>query len=170
MFVGDEMQLGVGFDAAQAGLANLAQGGSLLVASAEAYGEGLSVLVRVGPLGSVWGMSRLVEVRFLDLVIRDEAAVLTLRWEAIGPGGRLLPALDADITLTPAGEHATLLRLAGAYRPPLGSVGAGIDRVLLHRVATATIGAFMNRVADAITQASRVAETPAGVAETLTGE
>jgi hypothetical protein len=32
----------------------------------------------------------------------------------------LFPALDADITLTPAGEDATVLRLAGAYRPPLG--------------------------------------------------
>jgi hypothetical protein len=170
MFVGDEIQLGVGFDAAQAGLANLAHGGSLLAVSAEAYGEGLTGLVRVGPLGSARGMSRLVEVRFLDLVIRDEAAALTLRWEAIGPGGRLFPALDADITLTPAGEHATLLRLAGAYRPPLGSVGAGIDRVLLHRVATATIRAFMNRIADAITQAHPVAETPAGAAETLPGE
>jgi hypothetical protein len=169
MFVGDEMRLGVGFDAAQAGLANLAHGGPLLAVSAEAYGEGLAGLALVGPLGSVRGMSRLVEVRFLDLVIRDEAAVLTLRWEAIGAGGRLFPALDADITLTPAGEHATLLRLAGAYRPPLGSVGAGIDRVILHRVAAAAIGAFMNRVADAVTQAPRVAGTPTGVAETLAG-
>lgn len=170
MFVGNEIQLGAGFDATQAGLANLAQSSALLTVSAEAYGEGLTGLVRVGPLGSVRGVSRLVEVHFLDLVIRDEAAVLTLRWEAIGPGGRLFPALDADITLTPAGEHATLLRLAGAYRPPLGPLGAGIDRVILHRVAAATIGAFMNRVADAITQAPPVAGTPTGVAETLAGE
>jgi hypothetical protein len=49
-----------------------------------------------------------------------------LRWEATGPGGRLFPALDADITLTPAGEHATLLGLAGCYRPPLGSWGRGL--------------------------------------------
>jgi hypothetical protein len=169
VFVGDEKQLGVGFYAAQAGLADLAQGGSLLAVSAEAYGEGLAGLVRVDPLGSVRGMSRLVEVRFLDLVIGDEAAVLTLRWEAIGPGGRLFPALDADITLTPAGEHAALLRLAGAYRPPLGSLGAGIDRVLLHRVAAATIEAFMKRVADAITQAPARPERRRGRPKTLPG-
>jgi AAA ATPase domain len=68
----------------------------------------------------------------------------------------------APITLTPAGEHATLLRLAGAYRPPLGSLGAGIDRVILHRGAAATIRAFISRVADAIAPATRVAGTLAG--------
>jgi hypothetical protein len=170
VFVGDEMQLNAGFDAAQAGLAELARGGSLTTASAEAYGEGLTGLARVGPLGSVRGMSRLVEVQFQDLVIRDETAVLTLRWEAVGPGGRLFPALDADITLTPAGEHATLFRLAGAYRPPLGPPGAGIDRVILHRVAAATIRAFTRRIADAIAQAPPAAGAPTGVAETPPGE
>jgi hypothetical protein len=88
-------------------------------------------------------------VHFRDLVMRDDSAVLTLRWEATGPGGRLFPALDADITLTPAGERATLLRLAGSYRPPLGSLGAGLDRAILHRAA-ATIRAFLSRVADSI--------------------
>ena len=160
MFVGDERQLPVGFDAAQAGLAQLAHGGLLTPAAAEAYGDGLADLARVGPLGSAPGMSRLVEVRFRDLVIRDEAAVLTLRWEAIGAGGRLFPALDADITLIPAGDQATLLRLAGAYRPPLGQLGAGIDRAILHRVALATIRAFLSRLTEAITQAHRVTETP----------
>jgi hypothetical protein len=89
-------------------------------------------------------------VHFRDLVMRDDSAVLMLRWEATGLGGRLFPALDADITLTPAGEHATLLRLAGCYRPPLGSLGAGLDRAILHRAAAATIRAFMSRVADSI--------------------
>ena len=56
-----------------------------------------------------------------------------------GPGSRLFPVLDADLTLTPAAEHAALLTLAGTYRPPLGSLGAGPDRLLLHRVAEATV-------------------------------
>ena len=34
-------------------------------------------------------MSKLVEVHFLDVVTRGESAVLALRWEATGPGGRL---------------------------------------------------------------------------------
>jgi hypothetical protein len=154
VFVGDERQLNVGVDYARDRLAGLAHGGWLSEAADEAYREGLTGQVRVGPLGSVRGVSKLVEVQFRDQVIHDDCAVLTLRWTAIGPGGRLFPALDADITLTPAGKHATLLRLAGAYRPPLGLLGSGIDRVILHRVAAATIRAFIDRVADAITRPS----------------
>jgi hypothetical protein len=40
---------------------------------------------------------------------------------ATGPGGKLFPALDADIWLTPAGEYSARLSLAGAYRPPPGA-------------------------------------------------
>ena len=117
MFVGDEMLLDVSFNAAQARLANLTQDGTLRDASQDAYGEQIIGVVRIGPLGSAPGMSRLVEAHFRDLVIRENSAVLTLRWEAIGPGGGLFPALDADITLSPASDHATLLTLGGAYRP-----------------------------------------------------
>ena len=91
---------------------------------------------RVGPRGSAPGMSRLVQVHFRDLMIREGLAALTLRWETAGPGGGLFPALDADITLTPAGDPASLLKLAGAYRPPLRALGAGLDRAIMHRVAT----------------------------------
>ncbi len=40
----------------------------------------------------------------LRSVTRGESAVLALRWQATGPGGRLFPALDADIWLTPPGS------------------------------------------------------------------
>ena len=89
MFVGDELQLGVGFDAARGGLANLARRGLLTSASAEAYGEGLTAVVPVGLRGSGPGASNLVKVHFRDLVMRDDSAVLTLRWEATGPGSKL---------------------------------------------------------------------------------
>ena len=150
MFVSDDVLLEVSFAAAQARLANLARGGVLARVSEEAYGDEVTGLVRVGPLSSAPGVSRLVQVRFRDLVTREDSAVLTLRWEAIGPGGGLFPALDADITLTPAGEQATALSLAGAYRPPLGALGAGLDRAVLRRVATATTRRFLSRIADAI--------------------
>ena len=158
MFVGDEVRLEVGFAAARTRLANLIHGNPLKDASQEAYSEAITGLERVGPLGSAPGVSRLVEVHFRDLVDHGKRCVLTLRWEATGPGGRLFPALDADITLTPAGEHATLLTLAGAYRPPLGAVGARLDQAILRLAATATIRTFIGRVAAAITH-------PAGSAE-----
>ena len=79
-----------------------------------------------------------------------ESAVLALRWEATGPGGRLFPVLDADIRLTPAGEHSARLSLAGAYRPPLAARGAGPDRAVVHEVADATVQSLLARVADVL--------------------
>jgi hypothetical protein len=55
-------------------------------------------------------MSRLVTVRFGDLVVHADFAVAAMRWEAAGPGGGLFPALDADIKLTRAGQDVTVSR------------------------------------------------------------
>ena len=123
MFLGAEIRLDVGFNAAQARLANLARGGLLRRASHDAYDELGTGLARIGPLGAAPGMSRLVAVRFSDMAIHEDFAIEAMRWEAIGPGGALFPALDADIKLTPAGEDATMLTVAGIYRPPLGGLG-----------------------------------------------
>ena len=161
MFVGDEVLLDVSFVAARARLANLTRGGSLLSASKDAYGEGITGLARVGPLGSAPGLSRLVEVHVRDLPDAADSARLALRWAATGPGGRLFPALDADLTLRPAGEQVTVLALVGAYRPPLGALGAGLNRAILHRVAAATIRTFLSRLADAIAHPAGAA-APAG--------
>ena len=98
-------------------------------------------MVRVGPLG---------EVRVRDVMTRGESAVLALRWQAAGPGGRLRPALDADMSLTPAGEHSTRLSLAGVYRLPLDALGAGLDRVVSHKVADATVRSLLARVANVL--------------------
>jgi len=150
VFIKDETLLDVGFDAAQARLASLALSDSLTSASADAYGEGVTELIRVGPHGSAPAMSKLVEVRFQNLVKRDDYAGLAVRWEATGPGGGLFPALDADITVTPAGEQTTLLKLTGTYRPPLGALGTMLDMAILHRIAIRTIRTFLNRIAAAL--------------------
>ena len=100
-----------------------------------------------------------------DLKAGDDSAWLPLRWEAAGPGGGLFPVLDADITLIPAGTHSATLTLTGAYRPPLGAVGAGLDRVIVHRIATATVRAFLHRVARAITHPARAARSGAQAAD-----
>jgi hypothetical protein len=70
--------------------------------------------------------------------------------KAAGPRGALFPALDADIRLTPAGPDVTVLAVPGTYRPPLGTVGAAADRVIMHRIAQATIQAFTRHVGTAI--------------------
>jgi hypothetical protein len=147
MFVRDEVPIDVGFEVARHRLEKLDSW--FLDASDHAYGEGIAGLTRIGPRAPATAMSRLAEIRLQSLA-DDGRAGLALRWEARGPGGRLFPVLDADLTLTPAGENAAVLTLAGAYRPPLGSVGAELDRLLLHRVAEATIRNFLERVATAL--------------------
>jgi hypothetical protein len=81
---------------------------------------------------------------------------LWLRWEAIGPDGAVYPALDAALTLTPAGETATLLALAGAYRLP-GRTEAGLDPAIVRCFAAVAIRSFIARLACALMH-------PAGVA------
>lgn len=128
----------------------MASDGWLTEISEDAYDSGLSGLIRVGPLGDVPGMSKLVRVYVRELRTRQDSAVLTFRWEATGPTGGLFPALDADITLTSAGQDTSLLTLNGAYRPPLAALGAGLDKMILGRVATPTVRSLLGRVADVI--------------------
>jgi hypothetical protein len=168
VFVRDEVLVHVSFAAAQARLASLARGGSLLHAAKDAYGDGTTGLAGTAPADSVRGMSRLVGVHVHDLRARRDSAYLPLRWEATGAGRESFPALDADITLTPtltpALEQATRLTLAGVYRPSLGSLDAGLDRVILHRVADATIRAFVLDVAEAMVRPAGEAGPDSGVA------
>lgn len=152
MFVRGQVQAVVSFAVAQVRLAELARGDGLLRAAYEAYGQGISGLAQDDPPGSVGGTSRLAGARFGDLVAdRDrDRAHIALRWEAIAADGALFPVLDADLALTPAGERATTLDLAGVYRPPPGAERNGLDPVGLQRVAPAIIQAFLNRIAAAI--------------------
>ena len=150
MFVGHEIMLGAAYPDARAGLLRLTHGGWLSDASGDAYAEGLAGLVRVGPFGETPVASKLVRVLMLEPVERDGSLTVSLRWEATGPMGRLFPVLDANIVLIPDGENACQLALAGAYRPPLAAVGERLDRVLLHRAATATVRSLLGRIAQTI--------------------
>jgi hypothetical protein len=161
MFVAAEVLLDLSLPAAGARLANLALGGLLTRVSEGAYGDGLAGVVRAGPPG----MSKLVKVHVLDVVTRGESAVLALRWEATGPGGGPFPALDADISLTQAGEHSTRLSLAGVYRPALAALGAGPEKAVVDGVAGATARSLLSRLADAL---ARPQGLPGAVQETGT--
>jgi hypothetical protein len=161
MFVSQQLVLAVSFHAAQARLENLIHGGWLSTASGGAYADGLAGLIRVGPFGNVLGASKLVRVNLLDPVPRDDVMVLSLRWEATGVTGRLFPVLDADLTVTPADAGQTLMKLDGAYRPPLGAAGARLDRVMLGRAADATIRSLLTRIADALASPAAETETAA---------
>ena len=151
MFIARELIVHAECGAAQARLAQIASASGLVSASQAAYQDGLTHLVRVGPLGDTPGVSKLVAVGVLDPVYREDAMTVALRWEATGAAGGLFPVLDANISLSPAGEQSTQLALSGSYRPPLGRIGAALDTVILNRVAAATIHALLHSIADALT-------------------
>ena len=109
MFVGDEVLLEVSFAVACERLTQLTESGALITTSEDSYSRESGVLTRVGAIG----LSRLVRVQVRELPRTERSAGIALRWEAVGPGGGLFPVLDADVRLTPAGEHVTLLSMAG---------------------------------------------------------
>ena len=147
VFVGDHVLVDASFDAARSQLGRLAGDGVLLGASEYAYAAGITGLVEAAGLAA--GMSRLVGARPGDLAGTGGCARLLLRWEAIGSDGALFPALDADLTLSPAGEKITVLSLAGVYRLP-GHAGAGLDPAIVRWFAAMTIRSFIVRVACAL--------------------
>jgi hypothetical protein len=147
VFIGDEVRAEVGFTAASKRIAVLLSGTTLSTVSHAAWSEGIA---RVGPAGPLPGLSKLVHVLVTEPVTRGAVTVLALRWEAVGASERLFPVLDADITLIPDGNDATLIGLQGVYGPPAGSVGEILDRMILHRIAAATIRSFLSRIAAAL--------------------
>jgi hypothetical protein len=163
MFVSEDVLVPVGYPVVLARLASILQGSGLRRSAQDAYHDGLVTVLRVGPAPM---LSRLVSVEFRDLVTHGDSSLLTLRWETAGGGGGLFPVLDADITITPVDDERTRLRLDGSYRPPLGAVGASLDRAVMHRVAAATIRSFVTDMSAAL---ARPAEerTPAREHESL---
>jgi hypothetical protein len=153
VFIGTEIRLEVGLAAARARMADLADGGLLEGVSQHAYDAWTTGLARVGPLGATPGVSRLVQVHIRALEPHGDSATWAMRWQATGAAGSLFPALDADIRLSPAGQDATILAVSGVYRPPLGGLGAGLDRVVMNRIARASIRAFARQLGTAVTSA-----------------
>ena len=52
----------------------------------------------------------------------------------------------------PEGLEKTRMTLNGCYRSPLGRLGSGLDRAVLHRVAAATIRALLRGIADTLAE------------------
>ena len=150
MFIGAEIRLDLDFDAVQATLVNLVRGGLLRRASDSAYDEWQACLAQIGPWVTALDVCRLVQVLVRDMVTHADCATWTMRWEVTGPGGPLFPALDADIKLTPAGVDATVLAVCAACRLPLGGLGMGPDRAIMHQAAEVMIQSFTIHIQMAI--------------------
>ena len=153
VFVDDRILLNVGFDAARCQLGRLAGDGVLLGAAEYAYGAGIAglaeTLAPAAGMSRQAEMSRLAGVRADDIADTPDGARLWLRWEAIGPDGAVYPALDAVVTLAPAGDAITSLELAGVYRPP-GQIQAEVSPAIVHCFAAVAIRGFIARLACAL--------------------
>jgi hypothetical protein len=120
---------------------------SAMAGEAQARGDGLLGEVGVGPRTR---LRRQVRIRLGEPVQYPSMTSLPLTWEPVGLDG-VLPQLDANLELGSLGGDRTQLAVSARYRPPLGVVGRAVDRVLLHRVAEATLKDFLDRLGEAIT-------------------
>lgn len=127
----------------------LAGGSAWLARLADAAGENAEhQLVRVGPSIGDW-VARQVRVRLGQLADTAEGVIVPIRWEdARHPA--LFPLLDGNLQVVPLGPDHCRIVLSAAYRPPFDSIGAALDRALLHRVAESTVREFLRRVGETL--------------------
>ena len=123
MFISTEIRLNIGFSAAQDTLADLVRDGLLGRVSGDAYDQWQAGLVCAGPRVTMLGMYRIARVRVTGIVTYGNSALWAMRWEVADRGGALVPALDADLKLTPAGPDATVLTVSGVCPAAAGQSG-----------------------------------------------
>jgi hypothetical protein len=114
--------------------------------ASEASEDGEALRMRIGPSWSAGLVTREVSVTLGPSRSRGDAVSRSLAWRA-SELQSLFPLLEGDIELAPIGEDGCRISLAVVYTPPLGGLGARVDRALLHRVAASTVRSFVSKVA-----------------------
>lgn len=115
-----------------------------------AYRDGEQLRSRVGPTG---GLAHQVNLTMGMAEIHSYGLAFPVKWTASG-ASLLFPELEADLILAAKGVAETELTLRGNYDPPLGAIGQVADRLVLHRVAEATVKDWMDRLAAALERAA----------------
>jgi hypothetical protein len=155
VFVEAHEPLSLPFSAVRGALdAALADGG-LTEESRRAAEEGASFLMRVGPGGSR-GFAKQVLVEVLPFDYVGRKVVVPLRWQPTGTAGRLFPSLEANLTISDAEGSGSLVSIVASYEPPLDVVGAGLDRILLSRAASATLTALLREIVTKLNRMARL--------------
>lgn len=124
--------------------------------AARAGTAGDTVRVRIGPAGGLPLLSRTARVTVGSTAEHGDYVVIPMTWQADGLDAAF-PVLWADLEVAPIGEGETQLTLTGRYDPPLGSLGRTLDRLVLHRVAQASVRAFLEGVGAALEAPDRTA-------------
>jgi hypothetical protein len=110
------------------------------------------IRVKVGPDSWPALLAKTVEIRTGPVRRHDDMTIIAFSWRATGTGS-MFPVLDADLEVSPLDEARSELALRGRYDPPGGSLGRGADRLLLHRLAHATVRAFLSSLASRLSNA-----------------
>ena len=108
--------------------------------------DGEALRMRIGPSWAAGIVTREVSVTLGPWRPRGDAISRSLAWRA-SELQSLFPLLEGDIELAPIGEEGSRISLAVVYTPPLGGMGALVDRAVLHRVAASTVRSFISKVA-----------------------
>jgi hypothetical protein len=91
------------------------------------------VRLEIGQSGAVW----------------PDSVMLPVSWVAVG-GPPIFPKMEGTLHAQPEGPGLTRLTLNARYDPPMGRLGALIDRAMMHRVAAMTLTDFIERLARAL--------------------
>ena len=150
MLVSDFVQIDRPFDAVRTELVDSGSAWlreSLVAAYEEGERLSLRVISSIGPLR----LSKRVWAELGEMAVRTDRVTQPVRWRAAGATG-LFPAMVADLEITPMGAAMTSISFMGRYVPPLGPLGREVDRVLLHRLAQASVRALLARVAERLAE------------------
>ncbi|MGA3184709.1 MAG: hypothetical protein ABSE52_08955 [Candidatus Dormibacteria bacterium] len=146
MLVSDFVQIDRPFDAVRDELVTAGPGWlaeSLVAAYEEGEQLSLRVISSIGPIR----VGKRVWAELGEMVVKPDRVTQPLRWRASGATG-LFPAMVAELEFTPMGTSMTSISFMGRYVPPLGPLGREVDRMLLHRLAEASVRALLARVAE----------------------
>jgi hypothetical protein len=114
--------------------------------ASEAYAEGEQLVLTLSAGAGEITVGKRVHIDLGAAYPRGEGIVVPMSWWATG-AQRLFPTLDADLEVMPLGADQVMVKLMGRYEPPLGTVGRGLDRLVMHRIAETCIRGFLRRSA-----------------------
>jgi hypothetical protein len=117
-----------------------------------AYRRGEELRSRVGPLRP---LAKEVIVAVGKPNLSRHRLSLPVTWRATGAES-LFPRLDGELDVSPLTDDSSRLRLVASYRPPMGNIGAVVDRVMLAGLARTTVADWVDRVAHSIEAGEQV--------------
>jgi hypothetical protein len=87
----------------------------------------------------------------------DHSASIPVGWEA-AQNPQLYPRLNGDLRVEERDAGHVQVRFDARYLPPAGRVGAAVDRILMGRVARASVGDFFDRLTARLASGARSTE------------